>query len=476
MRYLTSLAGAAALAVAALAVPASAADRPAPSPRATVLTGATSTARPGAAPSLPAELLRGLDRASAARVADFARSRHRAGLPMRARTSAEDSGELVVTARDPKTGNLIEGLCVAVVSLDRKEACDKGTTVRISRLPTQTRLLVMVEANPHRYYLGAADLITLEGGSPTAREFALGTGGLVSTKVVDRSTGKGVGDTSVDLRGADHPDTGYAISRSNGVAVSTPMPPGRYRMLVSPGVRTGLGAQWVGEKAGTGREHLAAVVTVEEGKTTEAPKVRLDEGGALEGKIIDADGLPAPELFFSVESSRHFDIVSTGYLTDIRGDYQLPNLGPYEWSLRMMGSGTTAPEQWAGGEVRGDRAHTVKVRPGTATEWNVRLARGTKLTGAVNATGSAERGIGFYDATTGEAAGTVLNGAADTTYEAYVMGGGRYKAYHITVADDGASVTDGWHDSAATFAAATPVPVPYADAATADLRFPVARR
>ncbi|HEX5740718.1 MAG TPA: hypothetical protein VFY17_04080 [Pilimelia sp.] len=416
-----------------------------------------------------------MDPGSADRVGGWARARHLAGEPLRARTSAHDRGELVVTAKDAKTGQLIEGLCVFVELMERKFVCDKGTSVRVTRLPTQVPLVVGVVANPERFYMSGGSIVTLDGEKPTAHEQTLALGGRVSTKVVSRATGKGVGSVEVELRGADHPYSGGATVDPNGKLVTSAMPPGRYRLWVSPDPRTSLGAQWVGDKGGTGREHLATVVTVEEGKMTVAPKVRLDEGGALEGTFLNPDGTPAADVLLSTQQLRYFDFMVSGWNTDSVGDYHLPNLGPYDWSLRAHPFDGAVTEQWAGGEVRGDRAHTVRVVPGKTTEWNVRLARGTALSGAVNATGELERGIGFYDATTGESAGSLMHGAADTTYQTHVLGGGRYKAWQVTIVDDVTAV-DGWHDSAATFETATPVSVPHSDAATADLRFTVRGR
>ncbi|GGJ86740.1 hypothetical protein GCM10010123_15430 [Pilimelia anulata] len=487
MRYLTLVLSASALAAATLAAPAAAAPRPAadaaraaalaapaakpPARRAAPKPAARITSLPGIRP----ELIRGLDRAGAATLRAYVDRRTRAGQPVRPRAGA-DTGRLVVGATDAATGAPVTGVCAFLLAESAHEQCDRGTGVTFRRVPADTELLVLVEANPYRYYLTTATMTRVGPGEAKQLNLKLGIGGVVTSQVVDKSTGRGAGDVAFELRASGvlsgGAGLGFGQSDATGALRSLPVEPGDYQIFALPSLRSGLGAQWVGARGGTGLQHRAITVTVRAGAETAVPTVRLDPGGTLEARVIGADGNPATDAFVSSELWRYTDRISSGWGTDADGYVVLPNLGPYDWSLRFVPQ--SGVPQWAGGSITAADAATVRVRPDAVREWTVRLAVGTKLSGAVTTAPDGDRLLMLAHARTGEVAAGVLVGNADATYAVELLGGQPIKARQLLLTADAPAPVEGWHDNVRTFAEATAVPVAQQDATTADLRFPAA--
>ncbi|GGK10190.1 hypothetical protein GCM10010123_45190 [Pilimelia anulata] len=298
--------------------------------------------------------------------------------------------------------------------------------------------------------------------------------GTLSTTVTDRATGKPYGDVEVYVRGVDGDvPAAELIPDAEGVVRSGGLAPGRYRLWVNP-YPGGFGAQWVGERGGVGREHLAAMITVREGENAAAPPVLLDPAGSLRVTVLDPDGRPAHAMA-SAESSRYFDSSNLNLgVTDDEGRFEAANLGPYDWSLRFLtfdSAGGT--QQWSGGALNPAGAATVRVEAGTTREWTNRLVPGTRVTGAVNPT--ADKGelrqLLFFDSSTGQVAAWINGTPAETEYAARVVGGTTVTVQATTVIDESTWFA-GFHREARTVEDATPVAIPEQDAATIDLRFP----
>ncbi|HEX5741542.1 MAG TPA: hypothetical protein VFY17_08330, partial [Pilimelia sp.] len=379
------------------------------------------------------------------------------------------AGAVTVTATDAATGRDLRGLCAQALLPDPSAAprrCTKGAAVTLDAVPAGD-VTVAVWTRPHRYYVGAAVLAAVPPAGRVAVAVALGRGGVITTAVTAGDAP--VADTSVEAFNTAGPRTHqtWAVSRDNGAAATPPLPPGTYRLFAVPPAGTDLGRQWVGPLGGTGREHLAATVTVHAGQRVAGPRVRLDPAGAVRGTITTPAGADVP-AWVHLRTERGWD-AADGVAADDRGAFTLDGLGPYEWALRFAGTGFA--HQWAGGAADSAAATGVPVRAGGTTEVALRAVPGARVRGALRPAGPGEnlRYVEVLDAATGARLGMTNQDADITDYAVMALGGGSVKLRWTEVLGNGPRTTDGWYDRAATFADATAVRLPRGGGTTVDI-------
>ncbi|GGK10181.1 hypothetical protein GCM10010123_45170 [Pilimelia anulata] len=462
---------------AALAAPA-AAD---PAPPAA--TGTAATAK-RLAPALPGPAgaadptARGLSSAALARYARWSAERPRAGTPT---GTVGGAGALAVSARDARTGAPVARFCATVAGDEGSRACTSDGVVALRGLAVGVPLPIVVRPDGGGSRLGDFVAATPRAGEPAAVTARFGAGGTIRAKMTDGRTGAILDDRSYLWVRTVGPDRSWAFVEAEerdaeGWVHTDALPPGTYRILAGADPRYDLGDQWVGPDGGTGREHLAAQITVREGEETTAPTVRFDPGGTVRGTVHLADGTPLVGGAISNESLRYNDYLVWYYYTDAAGHYESPALGPYDWSFRIGASWTRTPgaDQWGGGAREERDAATVRIEAGAEVERDFTLAPGVVLGGAVTGPAGTERHDLIADAADGLVAGVFFTNA-EATYAHPVLGGRSVKVQASTV--EGVEIRSrGWHDNADSYAAAAPIAVPATGTATADLRFPAAPR
>ncbi|WP_189171007.1 hypothetical protein [Pilimelia anulata] len=394
-------------------------------------------------------------------------------------------GVLVVSAKEARTGEPVERFCATILAAENLTECTGSGALTIRGLPTGRALPVVVRPDGGRNLLADFVAPVIGAEQPTAAAAVFGLGGTIAARVTDRRTGEVYADDTSMLwiRTVSADSTwafvGLTEGDDKGFIHSEPLPAGDYRIFVAMGPGGRLGSQWVGANGGSGREHQAATVTVGEDGETVAPAVLLDPAGTVHGKVLHPDGSPVVSGIAGYESYRYNDQALLVDSIGADGAFRSRNLGPYEWAIRFMPNAETessTPDQWVGGTIRERDATTVRVEPGVDKEQDFRLAAGTTLEGKVSGpTGdNAKRYALLVDAREGVVAGSYVTGT-EPTYSYHVIGGSDIKIRAATVENDD-PLGFGWHDNAASFDEATPIPVPASGKVTVDLRFPTTAR
>ncbi|GGJ76272.1 hypothetical protein GCM10010123_02800 [Pilimelia anulata] len=395
------------------------------------------------------------------------------GLPRGDRTPhriASGRGTVVAAAADEATGRAVKGICARILLPDPndvRQRCTKGRKVTIEDIPTGL-VTVAIWAKPYRYYVGMAVRAQVRDDRRTHVTTDLRVGGLITGAVVDRA-GRGVRDATLEAFNTSGPRTydTWADAGADGTASTPPLPAGEYRLFVTPPDGSTLGRQWVGADGGTGRESLAATITVTAGSTTTAPTARLDPGGAISGTISTPAGADVP-AWVHLRTERAWD-AADGVAADDQGRFTMTGLGPYDWALRFSGMGFA--HQWAGGVADSAAATGVPVQSGQTATVALRAAQGIRISGAVSPTGPGEnlRFVEVLDATGGARLGISNDDADVDAYEVFALGDRKAKLHWVMVVGNGPRTTDGWYDRAAEYADATAVPLPRTGRTTVDL-------
>ncbi|GGK28497.1 hypothetical protein GCM10010124_21440 [Pilimelia terevasa] len=424
-----------------------------------VLPGAAPASAAGGSSPAPVARSAAADRSPAAAAAVVGTPRAaRLAVPATGRRAG--TGSIVATATDAATGVALDGVCAQPLLPTAQVAsvCGTGGSATVDNIPAGT-VTVAVWTAPHRYYVGAAAQIVVAADSATPVAVALGRGGVITAAVTDPA-GAAVPDATVEAfahTGAQG-HVSWGDTDAAGAAETPPVPPGTYRLFATPPAGSPLGRQWVGPAGGTGREHLAAQVTVAAGTTTAAPPVRLDPAGAVHGAVSTPAGADVP-AWVHLRTEYAWD-AADGVAADAAGKFTYPGLGPYDWALRLSGTGFA--HQWAGGAATSETATGVQVTAGETAEVALRAVPGVHIRGRFAPVGPGEnlRFIEVFDAGTGARLGISNTDADEPRYDVWALGGGDARLRWVTVVGNGPELTDGWYDRAALFADATPVTLP----------------
>lgn len=286
------------------------------------------------------------------------------------------TGSLKITAKDSITGAPIPSF---FVDLGTRFGDTQNGEIVIDDLAIGQ---YSITAGGEGYaYTPNAATATITAGNQTVVELTLRPVGKITAKVVDRKTGQPVAGICVLPQSKNHfnfPDGCGAETDEDGNITINVDDPGTYNLFALPPRGSAYGAQWVGATGGTGTQESATSLVVKSGKTTVAPKIKLDRHGTITGKVTSATGQP---LSFGVVGLVGPD---TGAGADKRyvsvaadGTYTVDFLGPYEWPL-LFGARDHA-YQWSGGVGNRFKAALVPVNAGKTTKFNYKLKVGTDV-------------------------------------------------------------------------------------------------
>ena len=314
------------------------------------------------------------------------------------------TGSLKVTAKDSITGAPIQNFSIDLGN--RFGSTENGEAV-IDDLAIGT-YQITASAEGYAYSRNVA-AVTITEGNQSVVQISLLPVGKITTKVVDRKTGRGVADVCVFVETKTtfvFPDGCPARTDENGNITVTVDNPGTYNLFALPDRGSAYGAQWVTASGGTGSQDEAVKITVKAGKTVAAPRIKLDKHGTIAGKVTSTTGQPLV--------NGHVGILGpdTGAGADFRyvsiapdGSYSVDFLGPYEWPL-LFGARDHA-YQWSGGVGNRLKATKVAVSAGKTTKFNYKMKVGTDVTITSTAPFSDNSRYLLENAVTGDVMGIV---------------------------------------------------------------------
>jgi hypothetical protein len=132
---------------------------------------------------------------------------------------------------------------------------------------------------------------------------------------------------------------------------------------------------------GADTEEKAAVYQVRAGATTTVPTVRLERGGTISGRVLDARGKPLAGVGVQIAGKAWWDEAYWTTTTDSAGRYRLTNVttGPHKLKVTPP-SYTGLGSVWVGGAGDARRARAVTVPYGrTVSLPDQRLKAGARL-------------------------------------------------------------------------------------------------
>ncbi|MGX6603952.1 carboxypeptidase regulatory-like domain-containing protein [Micromonosporaceae bacterium Da 78-11] len=379
--------------------------------------------------------------------------------------------KLTVKAVDAGTGAAVSDFCVQINTPNDASGCTTGSSVTVGALPGGSFEMALAPDETSYYLRHADQTVTLTPGRTTTVTVPVTLGGKVAITATDRATGGPVARTcSVFLvlgRGG-LPDGNDDCTEATGKATTRAMARGTYELFAyapSP-----YGHQWVGASGGTGDQRVAARIVVQPGRTVAAPAVLLDRAGTVTGVVSGADGKPIKDADVAFSAWGYGSGPVNNTSTDKNGKYKITNrLGPYAWPLVFTADGY--PRQWSGNKGSRFQAATVAVTSGATSTYDVTLARGAALQGAVTVAGTpqADWRITAHNAATGDQMGMFDSSAAGPggAYTMPLTGSQQIKIDWTSY--DGTTDRRGWYDHATDIGTATKVGVPAAGARTLNL-------
>ena len=284
-------------------------------------------------------------------------------------------GRLSVTATDERTGASIASFCAEAedIFLITQRCTDTGT-VEFSLGAGTFR--VTVDDGDH--VVSTTTGVRITGGQTTRVADRLRPSATIAVTVTDARTGTPILNACVNAFPTDRaPQPNEFVggcADGNGAVTLTRVTPGRYALTATPfdGVH---GAQWVGPTGGVGAEAGARTINARPGSTSTVA-VKLDGRGDLAGTITDrSTGAPVAGALVRLWGN----MTTT---TGADGRYLMPDLGPYKWTV-YFGHESYAG-QWTGGASNRLDAAPVTVRRDQTTTYDVKLRKGTTVTGRVS--------------------------------------------------------------------------------------------
>jgi hypothetical protein len=377
---------------------------------------------------------------------------------------------LVVKAVDSVTGAPVGGFCVEVWSLDEPVCGDADNPPSLTGVSGTVRF--NVEASDSAFYLAKrGETVTLPANQTTTVTVPLVLGGKVAVTATDRATAQPVGSTCFVLNVIGRPENFSAgCTGADGTGSSeSAVPAGTYEAFIkAPG---DYGHQWLGKSGGTGDQKAAARIVVKPGKTTKAPAVLLDRAGSITGAVTGTDGVPLHGVNVNYQARANYASgESGGVRTDANGRYALGKLGPYDWPL-LFSPATDYPYQWSGNVGNRFQAVKIPVTAGGSSTYDMQLAKGSTLRGAVAPAGSAEVRLLAHNAATGDLVGVFhdydpQNGVS--AYQIPLIGGQNVKLQWSLFQNSDAG---SWYSGAADISTATKIGIPRSGVKNFDLTY-----
>lgn len=365
------------------------------------------------------------------------------------------TGILTVTAVDAATGAALTSFCAdATNGYTFRSACTDTGMAKVGELGAGVYQVTVSDDERLNTVVREVEVVS---GRRTRLPVSLAPAARFSVTLVDAGTGEPVTSGCVHALPADRaPEPGQGIGAcvdGAGRLVLDRVRPDRY-VLFAAAYDDVHGAQWVGAQGGVGAMAQARVFAADPGSTVEVA-IRLDGRGSIAGVVTDADtGDPIANAVVGVWGAAGS--------TDASGAYTLDGLGPYRWTVYTEHDAYAG--RWSGGGNDRLAATPVPVEPGQATGYDVRLGRGTTLTGTISAPDGRlpdQATVWVVDALTFDTLASATAGA-DGRYTAHVAGPRPVKL--LVEAKFGIFWMHGWHTDrpgpgSPDFAAATPVSV-----------------
>jgi hypothetical protein len=369
------------------------------------------------------------------------------------------TGSLTVTATDARTGEVVDSFCATADNGTLLvEGCTGAGSVEFPAIGAGS-YTVTVDDGVHLN--GVTEAARVVSGQATTVDTRLVLGTTFVLAAVDARTGQPVEGVCASLTPAQNPylpEEHRGACDVAGTITVDRVRPDRYQIFATAhdGVH---GSQWVGRHGGVGSRTQARVVTARSGGTIRLT-IRLDGRGAIAGTITDkATGAPIASATAIVG-----DWAAT---SDESGHYRLDNLGPYEWTVFYLHSDYAG--QWSGGGSNRLSAERIRVRANHTTTYNVRLRKGTTLTGQIaTADGVAPDSalVTVYNAATLDVMGYAAV-SPDGRYRVHVLGPQAVKLRVEVIVLGRLSRT--WYDNAADFRDGRTVLVPASGTRTVDI-------
>lgn len=378
------------------------------------------------------------------------------------------TGSIEITARDSSTGASIADFCAADDRWLRNECSEGSGTVTLADLPPGTHLIWVFSEDDT--YLSTSTELTVQPNATTTATVELAPAARIETTIVDAATGAPVPNAcvAVSLAGSGRlPESVGYCSEDTGAVTIGYLEAGSYQLFVEPPSDSGLGAQWVGWRGGTGDPARARVVRVSSGATVQVPPIRLDPAGTISGVVTSAaTGQPVRDAYVSLSAWGRSG-PTFGVWTDEQGRYQLDWLGPYPW--RLFFTADDHARQWSGGTADRRLAERIPVRAGQTTTYSPALQVGTVLTGQVTDASGAPLAvdISIYHAQTDDLIGD--GWSPDGTYRSLVLGPTTVKILRDWYDESNGESRSDWYDGAQSFEEATPVPIAASGEQTLDM-------
>jgi protocatechuate 3,4-dioxygenase beta subunit len=382
-------------------------------------------------------------------------------------TTVDDSfarpGKVSVTATDERTGASIASFCAEAedVFLIVQRCTDTGAV----EFPLGAGTFrVTVDDGDH--VVSTVTGVRIAGGQTTRVAARLRPSATIAVTVTDARTGTPILNACVNAFPTDRTSQPNEFvggcADGDGAVLLTRVTPGRYALTATPfdGVH---GAQWVGPTGGVGAEADARTINARPGSTSTVA-VKLDGRGNLAGTITDrSTGAPVAGALV-----RLWGNMTTTTMAD--GRYLMPDLGPYKWTV-FFGHDNYAG-QWTGGVSNRLDAEPVKVRADQTTTYEVKLRKGTTVSGRVAGTHGqlpTSGTVTVVNARTFDPMATATIGP-DGVYTAHVLGPQDVRLLVEVLLDE--RFTFSWYAGAADFDHGRTVSVPPNGTTTVNVTVP----
>ncbi len=309
------------------------------------------------------------------------------------------TGSVRVTARDSVTG-------APISTFSANAGNSYGNT------QTGEIILADVTVGTQTVYVGAEGYlratpvtVTVVQGQQVDVVVTVSPPSVIEATVVDRATGAPLAGVCVGVvRGELRPTEGTCWNHTDeqGKISIGDLESGTYNLVAFPMEAPGYGTQWVGANGGTGKQHLAADITVGVGQTAAAPLIKMDRAGSITGRVTKPSGAPASSGWTAIYgvADGAGEIPPGAAIFDADGRYRLDNLGPYDWQLFFFGDGEA--RQYSGGVANRLLARAIPVSVGATSTYNFQLRAGTAMTFTITGITQPNVTLVFFNAVTGD--------------------------------------------------------------------------
>ncbi|MGW5667311.1 carboxypeptidase regulatory-like domain-containing protein [Micromonospora sp. NPDC003776] len=333
-------------------------------------------------------------------------------------------GNLVVKAVDQETGAAIAGYCWypqdGPGGFSFQTTCtDSQGRARFQDIPVGTYRGGGYDPN-EIYVNGLFGPVTVTEGETAKTTVKLEKSVSLHVDFVDAATGEPVSGACATLADPVHTDVSQYGQCGSEVDYKNLFAADHFRLFVAP-YDGEHGAQWVSTTGGgTGDPALARVFAPTPGERIRVT-VKLDGAGTVTGVVRDAATGAGVTYVCPSPTGPSFDANAgpNSSCTYDGGQYQIRNLGPYQWKLAFPAFDGKHAWAWSGDAATRSSATPVQVTAGGTTTLDVALP----ATGTVSGTVTVPEGaclrcvsITAVDPTTGDWAGVETSPRADGTF------------------------------------------------------------